>query len=99
MPDEERDDTRYAVVRDEAGATRHPRQWWQNNKENFEPDWDKRKLFPRKASALAIIWRFRDSDGSYNNRFKFTLVRVRRNAAPAPMAELTPMQPAEERVP
>jgi hypothetical protein len=100
MPDED-NNIRFAVARDEPGAGGRDarRHWWQDKKDIFEPDWDTRKLFTRPASALAIIWRFRDSDAGYNNRFKFTLVRVRRRAARASGVEAEPVQPVEERVP
>jgi hypothetical protein len=73
-------EVRFAVARDDAkpvlsgGGQLGSRKWWQLRREEFATDWDERKLFDRRASALAIIWRQRDNDSQ--GHYRFVLVRV-----------------------
>jgi hypothetical protein len=90
MPTEEEDENlRYAVARDEqerASDDKPPtvkRLWWQMKSERFESDWESRKLFEHKADALALIWRSRASD-VHHKHYTFHLVKVTRTPATVP---------------
>jgi hypothetical protein len=76
-------EVRYAVRRDEKRTKSCPTPrslWWHwKPQEEFEEDWHDRKLFERKASALAVIWEYRDQD--YQNHYTFVLVKVTRKSS------------------
>lgn len=88
-------ETRFAVRRDQPTTGRI--EWWHwQPREEFNRDWDDRKLFERRESALAVIWRQRDID--HQGHYRFVLIRVTRNFdAPAPRPRAEPAQ--ERRVP
>jgi hypothetical protein len=77
-------EVRYAVRRDDKRTKDTPRSsWWHwKPQEEFYQDWDDRKLFERKDSALAVIWKERDKD--HQNRYTFVLVRVTREVLASP---------------
>jgi hypothetical protein len=82
---------RYAVARDSKGE----RMWWQVKEENFRSSWDTRKLFERKSSALAVLWRHRDID--HHDNYKHVLVKVvRKYPAPQETAKQQPSSIAKD---
>jgi hypothetical protein len=78
---------RYAVARDprinntdNTAAPKYDkgqRTWWELRREDWG-SWDLRRLFEKKSSALALIWKYRDLDA---NRYRYTLIKVTRKAA------------------
>ncbi len=90
-------ETRYAVARDENRNGKVTREWWQVQRDAFAREWDARKLFTRKASALAIIWRNRDAD--HVTHYRFVLVCVTRDFSEPGPIPCPSERPLEARVP
>ena len=90
-------EVRYAVARDEVQRPDRKREWWQLRSDKFDSDWWERRTWERKASALAVLWKYRDQD--HTGHYKFTLFKVtRRFIAPEQMMTKTP-NGQEARVP
>jgi hypothetical protein len=67
---------RYAVRRDYIGNPPNiNRQWWVNDKDTYQPDWEKRRLFIHQSQALAIIWHGRAGEIDHA-RYRYVLVKV-----------------------
>ncbi len=91
-------ETRFAVARDESRESGVVREWWQLPREAFAREWDTRKLFTRRASALAVIWKYRDQD--HSDRYRFVLVCVTRDFSnPGPIPAPPGPTQEEARVP
>lgn len=91
-------EVRYAVARDNVQTAGRKREWWQLRADKFDTEWWERRTFERKASALAVIWKYRDQDSQGN--YKYTLFKVvRRYVAPTEMMQKTSNGGQEARVP